>query len=88
MPKLYGFNDVDVGRIRDTVRDRESGPGRRPLGQSPSPKVAPARVVIWELVSETPDGDGYFDVYIKRRLPDGTWENVSMIKAKLENLNA
>ena len=88
MAPVYGFNAEDVKRIGRVVRDNESAPPRLPIADGGHVRTH-SRVVVFELISETPDADGLYDVYIMRRKPDGSgYEAISTMKAKLEDLNA
>ena len=87
MAKILGSSPKDYGRIGAAVRDFESRPPRLPVANGTYLRTN-ARAVVFELISETPDGDGLYDIYIMQRKVDGTgYEAVSTLQAKLENIN-
>ncbi len=86
-PKGYVLSGGDRKQLDLVVRDFRSRPPRLPVAEGKHVKTT-ARVVVFELISETPDGDGLFDIYIMERQPGGGYQAVSTVKVKLEDLNA
>lgn len=88
MGKVVGSSPKDYGRIGAAVRDYESRPPRRPVSTGGHVRTS-SRAVVFELISETPDVNGRYPVYIMQMKADGSdFEAASALQAKLKNINS
>lgn len=81
----YTLSGRDFARMAKTVKEAEAAPARRPVSPPHSAIVAPARVVLFEVVSGPTAG--VYQVKILQRLPDATYPAISSIEVPMEDIN-